>query len=62
VNVFNIFINALKGGNYMNPEDMLIIVIVLIMVTGFVYVNFILPKKVEKEEKQKKKTNTINKN
>ena len=46
----------------MNPEDMLIIVIVLIMVTGFVYVNFILPKKVEKEEKQKKKTNTINKN
>ncbi|WP_264174558.1 hypothetical protein [Clostridium algoriphilum] len=40
----------------MNPEDMLVIVIVLIMVTGFIYVNFILPKRVKKEEKNRDET------
>ncbi|MBU3109947.1 hypothetical protein [Clostridium lacusfryxellense] len=44
----------------MEAQDILVVVLCVIMVSGFVYVNFIFPKQVEKEKKLKKE-NEINK-
>jgi len=37
----------------MNAQDISVLIVFGIMLTGFIYVNFIFPKKVETEKKQK---------
>ena len=42
----------------MGAQDILVVVLCIIMVSGFVYINFIFPKQVEKEKRLKKENKT----